>query len=61
MKVKDLIKLLSEYSQDLEIDITCSHESDSMIGGCVECHHEISDIGRSKTDDGKDVLEIHIY
>mgnify|MGYP003571248443 CR=1 FL=1 len=61
MKVKDLIKYLSEYPQDLEIDITSSRESDFMIGGFEESHHEIADIGRSKTDDGKDVLEIHIW
>ena len=60
MKVKDLIKQLSKYPQDLEIDVTRSGEFDSIDGGLNLIHMEISDISRDRTTSGKDVLEIHV-
>lgn len=61
MKVKDLINILSKYPKNLEIDVTRSGDFDSIDTGWELIHMEITDISKTKTEDGKEMLEIHVF
>lgn len=60
MRVKDLIKQLSKFPQDLEVDVTRYSDFDSINGQWKLIHMEIAEVSKIKTENGKSVVEIHI-